>query len=154
MIAGVSKEKIFAYWYFWSRDVDIAARKAGVESIWELSLRKERTERKQLSNLLAQQSPTVLAKLRLDQSLYARVSLDPEGRISPDSFLTTKYSEGKGVEYQFYDKLKACELLMRLEEQSKSERKEDGFYSILEALRCGEKEEGERKEELTEGEDI
>lgn len=43
---------------------------------------------------------------------------------------------------------------MRLEEQSKSERKEDGFYSILEALRCGEKEEGERKEELAEGEDI
>ena len=38
--------------------------------------------------------------------------------------------------------------------QSKSERKEDGFYSILEALRCGEKEEGERKEELTEGEDV
>ena len=35
-----------------------------------------------------------------------------------------------------------------------TERKEDGFYSILEALRCGEKEEGERKEELTEGEDI
>ena len=86
--------------------------------------------------------------------MFSRVSLDTEGKISPDSFLTTKYSEGKGVEYQFYDKLKACELLMRLEEQSKSERKEDGFYSILEALRCGEKEEGERKEELTEGEDI
>ena len=33
------------------------------------------------------------------------------------------------MEYQFYDKLKACELLMRLEEQSKSERKEDGFYA-------------------------
>lgn len=154
MIAGVSKEKIFAYWYFWSRDVDIAARKAGVESIWELSLRKVRTEWKKLSNLFAQQSPAELAKLGLYQILFSRVSLDPEGRISPDSFLTTRYSEGKGVEYQFYDKLKACELLMRLEEQSKSERKEDGFYSILEALRCGEKEEGERKEELTEGEDI
>ena len=141
MIAGVSKEKIFAYWYFWSRDIDIAARKVGVESIWELSLRKVRTEWKKLSNLFAQQSPAELAKLGLYQILVSRVSLDPEGRISPDSFLTTKYSEGKGVEYQFYDKLKA-------------ERKEDGFYSILEALRCGEKEEGERKEELTEGEDI
>ena len=86
--------------------------------------------------------------------MFSRVSLDTEGKISPDSFLTTKYSEGKGVEYQFYDKLKACELLMRLEEQSKSERKEDGLYSILEALRWGEKEEGERKEELTEGEDV
>ena len=58
------------------------------------------------------------------------------------------------MEYQFYDKLKACELLMRLEDQSKSESKEDGFYSILEALNRGEKEEGERKEELTEGEDV
>lgn len=152
MIAGVSKEKIFAYWYFWSRDINIAVQKAGVESIWELNLRKVRTEWKKLSDLFAQQSSAELAKLGLYQILFSRASFDPEGRICPDSFLTTKYSEGKGVDYQFYDKLKACELLMRLEEQSKSERRKNEFSSILEALRCGEKEEDVLKEELTEGE--
>ena len=36
-----------------------------------------------------------------------------------DGFLTSKVGSAKAAEYQFWDKLKACELLLKLNEQEK-----------------------------------
>lgn len=107
----------------------------------------ERSVQKELSKLrkiFAEQSAGELAKLGLCRILFSQPVLE-DGKTQ-DSFSIGKCCTGKEAEYQFWDKIKACELLLRLEEMDQTRQKND-FGSLLSALQQGaqeiEKEEGE-----------
>ena len=145
MKSDTEQIKEFAYWYFWLRDPQQAAQKAGLENgIARLGERSVQKELSKLQKNFAEQSAGELAKLGLCRILFSQPVLE-DGKTQ-DSFSIGKCCTGKEAEYQFLDKIKACELLLRLEEMDQTRQKND-FGSLLSALQQGaqeiEKEEGE-----------
>ena len=106
------QKKEFAYWYFVLRDPNLAAQKAGVEK--GVLLMNDREVQREVRRL--------------------RRNLGKESVF--DGFLTSKVGSAKAAEYQFWDKLKACELLLKLNEQEKQGQGRS-FGGVLEALQQG-----------------
>lgn len=142
------KAKIFAYWYFILRDVQKAAEKAGEENgVLLLGERKVQTQLKRLRKMMGQETAGELAKVGLRRLLFSEPSTDESGNLC-NGFALEKYSAGKGTEFKFWDKVKVCELLMKLQEAEQTRGKAD-FSGILGALQQGAavlKEEGEEEE--------
>ncbi len=137
------KAKRFAYWYFILRDAGCAARKVGEpeeNGILFLSERRVAAQLKYLRKQLGEESAGELAKLGLCRILFSEPKTDIEGNLLA-GFSLQKYGAGKGGEYQFWDKVKACELLLKLEEQqgerAKDLEKQEDFTGILGALQKG-----------------
>lgn len=126
------EEQRFAYWFFKLRDPEEAAKKAGVED--GISLMRNREVRKELSRLKKEfrEDTCDLMKLGLCRILFSQPECDENGEILKSGFSLEKYSEKTG-EYKFWDKLKACELLLQME-NLKQNQDENKFVQILEAL--------------------
>ena len=128
------KAKRFAYWYFILRDAGRAARKVGEPEENGILFLSERRVAAQLK------SAGELAKLGLCRILFSEPKTDIEGNLLA-GFSLQKYGAGKGGEYQFWDKVKACELLLKLEEQqgerAKDLEKQEDFTGLLGALQKG-----------------
>lgn len=126
------KARKFAYWYFWLRDPQRAAEQSGMENpIVALGERKVQEELAKLRKSLAEQSAGELAKLGLCRILFSQPMM--EGGITDEGFAISKCSGNKGGEYQFLDKIKVCELLLRLEELEQSQR-QTSLSEVLSAL--------------------
>lgn len=141
------KAREFAYWYFWLRDPQRAAERAGAENpIAALGERKVQKELARLRKNFAEQGAGEIAKLGLYRILFSQPVL--EGRKADEGFAVSKCSENKGTEYQFLDKIKACELLLRLEEMEQLQR-QNSLSEVLAALQQGaqdiKSEEGEQE---------
>lgn len=106
------------------------------DGILLLSERKVQSQLRRLRRLFAKESPGELAKWGLCRMLFSVPQVDEEGKLAGDGFSLEKYCTGKGTEYKFWDKLKACELLMKLEEML-SCKGENTFEGILSALQQG-----------------
>lgn len=128
------------------RDPQQAAKKVGlqngIELLWQ---RKVQTQLKKLQKLMARESAAQAAKLGLCRILFS----SPEVEGEADGFALEKVGTGKTQEYKFWDKLKACELLLKLEEMDAS-CKENSFSGILEALQQGAQRSGEDEREADE----
>ena len=103
---------MFAYWYFWLRQPEQAAQKAGVQDgVLLLGDRRVRRELRRLPREFAKQGAEELAKLGLYRILFAQAERDEEGNPVFDGFSAERFGTGKGMEYKAWDKLKACELV-------------------------------------------
>ena len=131
------QKKEFAYWYFVLRDPNLAAQKAGVEKgVLLMNDREVQREVRRLRRNLGKESAGEIAKLGLTRLLFGQAACDEEGKPVFDGFLTSKVGSAKAAEYQFWDKLKACELLLKLNEQEKQGQGRS-FGGVLEALQQG-----------------
>ena len=111
---GEEQAKVFAYWYFLLRQPEQAAQKAGVQDgVLLLGDRRVRRELRRLRREFAKQGAEELAKLGLYRILFAQAERDEEGNPVFDGFSAERFGTGKGMEYKAWDKLKACELLLR-----------------------------------------
>ena len=123
---GEEQAKVFAYWYFLLRQPEQAAQKAGVQDgVLLLGDRRVRRELRRLRREFAKQGAGELAKLGLCRLLFAQAERDGAER----------FGTGKGMEYKAWDKLKACELLLRLAERENQGGSE--FGEVLQALQEG-----------------
>ena len=104
---------------------------------------------RRLRRNLGKESAGEIAKLGLTRLLFGQAACDEEGKPVFDGFLTSKVGSAKAAEYQFWDKLKACELLLKLNEQEKQGQGRS-FGGVLEALQQGAQKlsEEEQSEEL------
>lgn len=68
-------------------------------------------------------------------SSFAQAERDGEGNPVFDGFSAERFGTGKGMEYKAWDKLKACELLLRLAERENQGGSE--FGEVLQALQEG-----------------
>ena len=117
---GEEQAKVFAYWYFLLRQPEQAAQKAGVQDgVLLLGDRRVRRELRRLRREFAKQGAGELAKLGLCRLLFAQAERDEEGNPVFDGFSAERFGTGKGMEYKAWDKLKACELLLRLAERER-----------------------------------
>ena len=133
---GEEQAKVFAYWYFLLRQPEQAAQKAGVQDgVLLLGDRRVRRELRRLRREFAKQGAGELAKLGLCRLLFAQAERDEEGNPVFDGFSAERFGTGKGMEYKAWDKLKACELLLRLAEREKQGGSE--FGEVLQALQEG-----------------
>lgn len=138
----------FAYWCFVTRDPQLAARKIGMENGAALmGQRRVQAQLKRMNRLLGKASAAQTAKEGLSRILFASPQVDEEGTPLSDGFSVERYTRGKEVAYQFWDKLKACELLIQLAQMEREEREESGFQGLLTALQQS-AQEGEESEEL------
>ncbi len=130
---GEEQAKVFAYWYFLLRQPEQAAQKAGVQDgVLLLGDRRVRRELRRLRREFAKQGAGELAKLGLCRLLFAQAERDEEGNPVFDGFSAERFGTGKGMEYKAWDKLKACELLLRLAERENQGGSE--FGEVLQAL--------------------
>lgn len=144
------QKREFAYWYFVLRDPNLAAQKAGVDKgIQLIHDREVQREVRRLRRNLGKESAGEIAKLGLTRLLFGQAACDEEGKPVFDGFLTSKVGSAKAAEYQFWDKLKACELLLKLNEQEK-QGEGRAFGSVLEALQQG----AQRLSEEEQGEEL
>lgn len=133
---GEEQAKVFAYWYFLLRQPEQAAQKAGVQDgVLLLGDRRVRRELRRLRREFAKQGAGELAKLGLCRLLFAQAERDGEGNPVFDGFSAERFGTGKGMEYKAWDKLKACELLLRLAERENQGGSE--FGEVLQALQEG-----------------
>ena len=133
---GEEQAKVFAYWYFLLRQPEQAAQKAGVQDgVLLLGDRRVRRELRRLRQEFAKQGAGELAKLGLCRLLFAQAERDGEGNPVFDGFSAERFGTGKGMEYKAWDKLKACELLLRLAERENQGGSE--FGEVLQALQEG-----------------
>ena len=111
--------------------------------------REVQREVRRLRRNLGKESAGEIAKLGLTRLLFGQAACDEEGKPVFDGFLTSKVGSAKAAEYQFWDKLKACELLLKLNEQEKQGQGR-AFGGVLEALQQGAQRlsEEEQSEEL------
>ena len=120
---GEEQAKVFAYWYFLLRQPEQAAQKAGVQDgVLLLGDRRVRRELRRLRREFAKQG-------------FAQAERDEEGNPVFDGFSAERFGTGKGMEYKAWDKLKACELLLRLAERENQGGSE--FGEVLQALQEG-----------------
>ena len=130
---GEEQAKVFAYWYFLLRQPEQAAQKAGVQDgVLLLGDRRVRRELRRLRREFAKQGAEELAMYRI---LFAQAERDEEGNPVFDGFSAERFGTGKGMEYKAWDKLKACELLLRLAERENQGGSE--FGEVLQALQEG-----------------
>ena len=144
------QKREFAYWYFVLRDPKLTEKKAGVEKgIQLIHDREVQREVRRLRRNLGKESAGEIAKLGLTRLLFGQAACDEEGKPVFNGFLTSKVGSAKAAEYQFWDKLKACELLLKLNEQEK-QGEGRAFGGVLEALQQGAQRlsEEEQSEEL------
>lgn len=131
------QKREFAYWYFVLRDPNLAAKKAGVEKgVLLMNDREVQREVRRLRRNLGKESAGEIAKLGLTRLLFGQAGCDEQGNPLFDGFLTEKVGSAKATEYQYWDKLKACELLLKLNEQEKQGQGR-AFGGVLEALQQG-----------------
>ena len=136
----------FAYWCFVTRDPQLAAQKIGMDNgAALLGQRRVQAQLRRMNRLLGKSSAAQTAKAGLSRILYAAPQIDRDGNPFADGFAVERY-KGKEAEYQFWDKLKACELLIRLAQMEQEERDASGFQGLLTAL-LQRAEEGEESEE-------
>ena len=80
----------------------------------------------------------VLTTLQWNGASYdsvVHIERDGEGNPVFDGFSAERFGTGKGMEYKAWDKLKACELLLRLAERENQGGSE--FGEVLQALQEG-----------------
>ncbi len=136
----------FAYWCFVTRDPQLAAQKIGVENGAALmGQRRVQAQLRRMNRLLGKASAAQTAKAGLSRILFASPQMDEEGKLLSDGFSVERYSQGKETEYKFWDKLKACEMLIQLARMEQEERDASGFQGLLTALQQS-AQEGEESE--------
>nr|DAQ15912.1 MAG TPA: hypothetical protein [Caudoviricetes sp.] len=140
------KARVFAYWYLLLQDPQEAARRAQVEDgVLLLFDRRVKKELRRMQKAFAKQGAGELAKLALYRILFERPKQDAEGVPAFDGFTAERFSAGKEIEFKGWDKLKACELMMKLAEKESAE--DSRFGGVLEALQQGAQELEDWKEE-------
>lgn len=150
----------FAYHWVTTRNPPEAARLAGYDpSQWPslVSNRVVRREARKLQRAFQKESAGQLAKRGLEQLIFgSSAGNNPVSQeMGADLFRVSEWKQpkGGGTEVKYWDKLKALELLIRLEEQegAKSGGRESAVYQALEqgaeALQLwGEEQDGEGQE--------
>ena len=118
------------------KDPQAAAKKSGAKDGIALLLDKEvRQEISRLKRMFRKENTAELTKLGLCRIIFSQPQQDEEGKVTEDGFALEKCG-GKQADYKFWDKIKACELLLELAKLEQSQNRSN-FSGVLGALQKG-----------------